>query len=424
MVFYAQHLPSFIFADSMPVYSLTDLNQHIRETIADSYPDNLWVRAEIVSMNVNGYSGHCYLELTDSKEGASSKIKAMIWKGSLKQIDLKFITETGRNLEAGMMVQVLVKVEFHVQFGLSLIIWDIDPAFTVGDLAVKRAKTINKLKQDGHFDANKTRAFPFPADRIALISSPTAAGYEDFCKHLIENPFGFTYGLTLFPALVQGQEAIVSLQEAFRKVETLKENFDLVILIRGGGSRHDLQIFDEYEVASAVAKCSLPVLTGIGHERDESVCDLVAARNFKTPTATADFLLEQSMNAESAAMELLSGISNRLVWSMKSREQDLDRIISRIGNLTNQRLRNIETNFRDCLNKVVQRCQFTTHAIEKDLIKLESEVAAASPKRILDMGYARILQEGKRKKSKAEISVSSPLKIQMKDGEIKASIQE
>ena len=402
----------------MPVYQLRELNQHIRETIEENYPENLWVRAEIAALNINQTSGHCYLELADSGSGQNAKIKGMIWRKTFSELSEKFRRESGKSLEAGMQVQILVKVEFSVQFGMSLIIWDIDPAFTVGDLAIKKAQTLNQLRKAGLLDKNKQIPFPYPADRIAVISSATAAGYEDFCKHLLENPFGFRYKVELFPALVQGLEALPSLRQAVSDVRQRAKDFDFLVVIRGGGSRLDLQVFDEFDLAAALADCPIPVLTGIGHERDESVCDMVAARFFKTPTAVADFLIGQSSEAESEVNRQISRISSSLHWMVRGREQDLDKSLNLIGNTLGQKVHRMDTQLRLAESTVIMATQRKLHQLETSLISLEAMVKAGNPVRILDLGYARIFQDGKRKKSKAEISVSSPLKIQLKDGEI------
>ena len=407
----------FIFA-LMPVYQLRELNQHIRETIEENYPENLWVRAEIASLNINQTSGHCYLELADSGGSQTAKIKGMVWRKTFTELSEKFRRESGKSLEAGMQVQVLVKVEFSVQFGMSLIIWDIDPAFTVGDLAMKKAQTLNHLRKEGLLDKNKRLVFPFPADRIALITSATAAGYEDFCKHLLENPFGFRYSIRLFPAMMQGTEAIPSLRQAFSEVKKEAGNFDFVVLIRGGGSRLDLQVFDEFEVAAALADCPIPVLTGIGHERDDSICDQVAARFFKTPTAVADFLIGQSSEAEAAVNQQINRISSSLQWAVRSREMDMEKSLNQISQALSRQANRMDTKLRQEESRVSLAAQRKLHQLETNLVSLETMLKAGNPSRILELGYARIFQDGKRKKSKAEISVSSPLKIQLKDGEI------
>jgi len=343
----------------------------------------------------------------------------MVWKKTFAELSSRFQKETGKMLEAGMQVQVLVRVEFNPQYGMGLIIWDIDPAFTVGDMAVKKAHTLNQLRKAGLLDKNRGLALPFPADRIALITSAPAAGYEDFCKHLLENPFGFRYSIKLYPALMQGLEALPSLKAALNQVRSEAADFDYLVMIRGGGSRLDLQVFDEFELAAALAECPLPVLTGIGHERDESVCDLVASRFFKTPTAVADFLIGQSSEAETEVNRQISRISSSLHWAMRSREQELEKSLQQISIVLGRQWNRMDSQLRQEQNQLVQITQRKLHLLESQLIAIESSLKAGNPGRILELGYARVFQDGKRIKSKAEISVSSPIKIQMKDGELR-----
>ena len=406
----------------MPVYSLRELNQHIRDTIEEAYPDNLWVRAEIVSCHVNPHSGHCYLELADSSAGAVAKIRGMVWKNTWAPLAERFVKESGRDLEAGMQVQVLVKVEFSPQYGMGLTIRDIDPAYTVGDLAVRRALTLNQLRKEGLLEKNKQLFQPFPAARFALISSPSAAGYGDFIKHLNENPFGFGYQLRLFPALMQGMDAIPSLLQAIGEINRQAEDFDYLILLRGGGGKMDLQVFDSFELAAALAGSRIPVLTGIGHERDESVCDQIAWKSFKTPTAVADFLIGQSNEAENEVYRQLTRISSSLQRAVRQREMELEQGLNQISRALYQECTGMENRLTQTQNRLVQLCQKKLHSLETELVRIESSLKAGNPARILDLGYARVFQDGKRKKSRAEISVSSSLKIQMKDGDINATI--
>jgi len=403
----------------MPVYQLQDLNLHIRETIAESYPENLWVRAEIASVNPNKSSGHCYLELSDGP----ARMKAMVWKSTWAELSQRFQRESGRQLEAGMLIQVLVKVEFNVQYSMGLVIRDLDTAYTVGDLAIRRAQSLERLRRAGLLDRNKALEPGFPPQRIAVITSETAAGNEDFQKHLLENPYGYRYWLKVFPATMQGKEAISSITAALEKLAGEAAGFDYAVIIRGGGSRQDLQVFDEFDIAAALARCPYPVLSGIGHERDESLCDLAAYRNLKTPTAVADYIISQSSEAEMAADRLIQRMASYLHGSVHQREQEVQQVFQQLAGGLNKKTRGVGQQVQELVFRITGQMKKQLHKMELEITTIETSLQAGNPLRILELGFARIAQEGKRIKSIREISPASPLKIGMKDGEIIVKIQ-
>jgi exodeoxyribonuclease VII large subunit len=288
--------------------TLSELNYNIRQALRGHFAKAIWVVAEISEIKVNA-SGHCYLELVE-KDTANDKIlaksRANIWAYSFRLLKPYFETTARRSLEAGLKIMILVQVEFHEVYGLSLNITDIDPNYTLGDMARQRAEAIAKLQADGVYEMNKNLELPLVLQKIAIISSATAAGYEDFCKHLLQNDYGFYFQLKLFPAVMQGEEAVESIISALEKINSHIERYETVVIIRGGGSQLDLSCFDNYWLASHVAQFPLPVFTGIGHEQDESVTDLVAHSSMKTPTAVADYILSKSIEIEGYLQELKS----------------------------------------------------------------------------------------------------------------------
>lgn len=274
-------------------FTLSELNAGIREVLADSFPDQLWVTAEIGELKVNR-NGHCYLELIEKETDTDeilARSRATIWSWQFRFIQPFFETSTGQALQAGIKILASVSVEFHEVYGISLNIKDIDPTYTLGDLARKRREIIQRLTDDGIMDMNKELPFPELPQRIAIISSPTAAGFEDFVNQLQQNNNGFIFYLKLFPASMQGKDASQTIMDALDRIYQHESHFDVVVIIRGGGAQMDLLCFDDYELASHVAQFPLPVLTGIGHEKDESIVDLVAHQKLKTPTAVAEFLI-------------------------------------------------------------------------------------------------------------------------------------
>jgi exodeoxyribonuclease VII large subunit len=274
--------------------TLQQLNLLIKDTIYDSFPENIWVVAEIGELNVNR-NGHCYIELLEKDsetDNIIARTRATIWAWQFRFIKPYFETTSGQALVAGIKVLVSAKVEFHEVYGFSLNITDIDPAFTMGDMARKRKEIIEKLSAEGVIDMNKEIPLPDIPSRIAIISSPTAAGYEDFINQLENNGNNYKFRTQLFEASMQGSRAANSIIQALEQIYALEPDFDVVIIIRGGGSQLDLTCFDDYELAFHVTQFPLPVLTGIGHEKDESVTDMVAHTKLKTPTAVAEFIIE------------------------------------------------------------------------------------------------------------------------------------
>lgn len=280
--------------------SLLELNKSIQEKIKLNFPETLWVIAEISELKVNR-NGHCYLELIEKDaitENIIAKSRATIWSFTFRMLKPYFENVTGHELESGLKILVKVTVEFHELYGFSLNIIDIDPNYTLGDLAQKKAETLKKLEEDGVLSMNKELDFPLVPQKIAIISSETAAGYQDFMNQLINNKYGYKYYIKIFPAIMQGLQAEESIIETLERIFQFEDFFDLVVIIRGGGSQADLNCFNNYFLASNVAQFPVPVITGIGHEKDESIVDLVAHKKLKTPTAVAEFIIEKTLEFE------------------------------------------------------------------------------------------------------------------------------
>lgn len=276
-------------SESLNLSSVLDL---VQDVIEGNFMEEFWVKAEIASFKMAG-SGHCYLELVEKNEQSIvSRVNANLWKFQYKNIALQFLRETGKELGSDMKVLLKVKVVFHSVYGLSFTILGIDPSYTLGDIAAQRAKIINELKAKGLLELQQKLEFPFLPKRIAIISAENAAGFEDFVHQLKLNAYGYCFELEIFTAGVQGDRAEVELIQAFEKVAQRKSDFDCVAVVRGGGSALDLKVFDSYELCKCIAEFDLPVLTGIGHQRDEVIADLVAHESFKTPTAVATFLID------------------------------------------------------------------------------------------------------------------------------------
>ena len=281
--------------------SLYQLNNQVKSHLSDAFSDEIWVVAEISELRQT-QPGHCYLELIEKDETTdkiTAKARATIWAYTYRMLKPYFKTSTGQALSSGIKVLVKVTVEFQEIYGYSLNIKDIDPTYTLGDMARRKKETIDKLKQEGVFDMNRDLLFPEIPKTIALISSPTAAGYEDFVDQLENNPQGYQFHHKLFPAIMQGNQAEDSIIKTLEKIYAYEDVFDVIVIIRGGGSTSDLNCFDNYELAQNIAQFPIPVISGIGHERDESIVDMVANIKVKTPTAAAEYLIDCFEECES-----------------------------------------------------------------------------------------------------------------------------
>ena len=307
--------------------SLLELNRLVRDALELSMPGDYWVEAELA--DVRESAGHCYMELVQKDEFGSTPVaraSAKCWRSTWMLARPHFERVTGERIHAGMKVLLQVHAQFHENYGFSWIVTDIDPTFTLGDMARKRMEIVRTLKEEGVFDLNRELSIPLFAQRIAVISSATAAGYGDFCSQLSNNAYGFDFIVELFQAVMQGEQVEQSVIAALNRINECADLFDCVVIIRGGGATSDLSGFDTLALAENVANFPLPVITGIGHERDESVLDMVANTKVKTPTAAAAFLIE---NLKRVSDRIMSA-GDRITTAVRRR---LDYESMRLGRL-------------------------------------------------------------------------------------------
>ncbi|HUI33335.1 MAG TPA: exodeoxyribonuclease VII large subunit, partial [Dysgonamonadaceae bacterium] len=293
------------------VFSLSELNLSVKETIRETFNETYWVRAETSDVR-HHRNGHCYLEFIEkARDGQSivAKARATIWSNTFALLKPYFEQETGQAFTSGLTVLVRVSIDFHEIYGYGLFVTDIDPSYTVGEIARNRILVLKKLEEDGVLTLNKDLPLPEPLNRIAVISSPSAAGYEDFHSQLDHNNLGVIFYMKLFPAIMQGDKSESSIISALEQIYEFKHLFDVVVIIRGGGASSDLNCFDSYDLATHFAQFPLPVISGIGHERDLTVIDAVAHTRVKTPTAAAEFLI----NKASVTINELMDLQDRLI---------------------------------------------------------------------------------------------------------------
>ena len=355
----------------MEPLKLSELCALIGEALDESLEPSYWVQAEISSLSEKG--GHLYLELVEDKK---AKVRATCWAGNKEMLMAYFEAETGQRLQAGISVLVEVEIQWHAVYGLSLSIVGIDPSYTIGTLARERQQTIKQLEADGLLDAQQLIPLPTLIRRIAVISSPSAAGYGDF-QHQLENS-GYSFVTRLYGATMQGEGAEKSIIAALEAIEEEADQWDAVAIIRGGGATTDLSCFDRYTLCAVCAQCSLPILSGIGHTRDVSVLDMVAHEALKTPTAVAEWLIHR-----------LDGQMGRLAELLVRLKRTADRQI-----LIRQ------------------------HKVEL----LEQRLAACNPERIYRRGYSLLTKNGKVVRSINDLQPGDTVTTHLADGNVQSSV--
>ena len=354
--------------------TLLELNQWIKDALSDAIPGTVWVVAEISELKENR-NGHCYLELVE-KQGNDiiARGRATIWSYTYRILKPYFETTTGRFFTHGIKVLVQVSVEYHPAYGLSLNIKDIDPAYTVGDMALQRKEIIERLQNEGVFDMNKELELPLVPQKIAVISSKTAAGYQDFINQLENNSQGIRFYTHLFEAYMQGSEAVPSIMAALDRIFEYEDFFDAVAIIRGGGATADLSSFDNYDLAFHVTQFPLPVITGIGHEKDDTIIDLVAHTRMKTPTAVAEFFIsgaerfyERLTGLEEEVVHLVREALDSNKQQLEDFAENLNRFIGAFINEKNKQLIKTGNSLQQQVSRFVFNKKYELNNFKHDL---------------------------------------------------------
>ncbi|WP_321518359.1 exodeoxyribonuclease VII large subunit [uncultured Bacteroides sp.] len=405
--------------------SLYELNALVKRALNESLPEAYWIQAELSDVRSNT-TGHCYLEFIQKDQRSNNliaKARGTIWANVFRMLKPYFEESTGQAFVSGIKVMVQVTVEFHELYGYSLTVIDIDPTYTLGDMVRKRREILKQLEEEGVLTLNKELEMPMLVQRIAVISSASAAGYGDFCRQLDENPYGFMFYPHLFPALMQGNQVEESIIAALNEVNNRRDDFDAVVIIRGGGATSDLSGFDTYLLAANCAQFPLPIITGIGHERDDTVLDSVAHTRVKTPTAAAQFLITHMHEAA----ESLEELAQTLIVSVSAR---MDKEHSRLSDLTNRlpmviKNRTIREGY--LLEQLMQRMHV---AIARNLTNrkhrlmlLEQRVNDASPERLLKRGYSLTFKDGKAVTDSAQLKPGDIITTRLAKGEVISEVK-
>ncbi len=383
-------------------FSLLALNALVREAVSEALPDEYWVEAELAECRERG--GHCYMQLVEKDPRSNVPVanaSAKCWRQTWALLHPAFQRATGQSLRAGMKVLLRVYPQFHEAYGFSWIVTDLDPTFTLGDLARRRQEIIRTLKEQGVFDLQRELTLSPFTQRIAVVSAETAAGYGDFCRQLLDNGYGLRFQVELFAAVMQGERVEQSVIQALDRINSRLDEFDVVVIIRGGGATGDMSGFDTLPLAENVANFPLPIITGIGHDRDECVLDMVSHTRVKTPTAAAAFLID--------------GLCATL-----QRVTEAESIIARCAQERLQRHRLELEHATTLLPHLAQRLMTEMrHQLERIQLKLEGY----DPELLLQRGYSITLHQGQVVKSPTQLKAGDEIETRLKEGTIKSIVQ-
>ena len=427
--------------------SLYELNSLVRDVISMSLPDSYWVEAELSEAR-EGYGGHCYMELIEKDERSNTpiaKAHTSCWRNRWMLLKPQFERVTGQRIHAGMKVLLKVHAQFHENYGFSWIVDDIDPTYTMGDMARKRMEIIQALKEEGVFDLQKELKLPMFCQRIAVISSATAAGYGDFCNQLADNGYGLQFTTALFAATMQGEGEEQGVISALNRINEEWENWDCVVIIRGGGATSDLSGFDTLALAENVANFPLPIITGIGHERDESVLDMISFQRVKTPTAAAAFLVDHLTEVYARIEDAQEAIVNYVKRRLQVERMKFERLSTQIPTLFSL----VKVRQSNRLDQLLNRLKVKAERIPADGLhrlemlearlkepvarKLERELhridmlsqraIAQDPERLLSRGYSITLKDGKSIKDASQLKAGDEIETRFAKGVAKAVVK-
>lgn len=430
----------------MEALSLYELNSLMADAVRLTMPDTYWVVAELSELRE--VKGHCYMELVEKDQHARTpiaKASAKCWRSVWQLARTDFEQQTGQRLSPGMKVMLAVHADFHEAYGFSWIVTDINPEYTMGDMARRRAEIIAQLKAEGIYELQKELRLPMFCQRIAVISSANAAGYGDFCNQLSGNDYGFQFEVSLFPAVMQGEHVETSIIAALNEIYAHCTAYDAVVIIRGGGATSDLSGFDTLPLAENVANFPLPVITGIGHERDECVLDLIAHTRVKTPTAAAALLIDNLLRAKQQLDRMEKTIHLASTRQIAYEQVRLQRLVEKLPLMARTALTGqqtlltmlstkINTAARMLLARQQQRVETlaaqlrpaTRHRLQNEQLRLtamEQRLQSLDPRRMLRLGYSLTLHEGKAVHKCSELHEGDEIETVLADGSVRSVIR-
>lgn len=408
----------------METLSLLELNSLVRTSLEKSLPDSYWLQAELSDVNVNS-NGHCYVEFVQKDARGNNllaKARGTIWAYVFRLLKPYFEETTGQAFTSGIKVLVEVTVSFHELYGFSLTVHNIDPTYTLGDMALRRLEILKQLEEEGVLTMNKELEMPYLPQRIAVISSSTAAGYGDFCSQLQGNARGFYFDVELFPAIMQGDRVEESILSAFENILHRQEEFDAVVIIRGGGATSDLSGFDTYMLAAACSQFPLPIITGIGHERDDTVIDSVSHTRVKTPTAAAQYLIHcMDMAADDLQANMLR-LQESAMARLAEEARKIEWYRNRIPTLVVNKIADAKMNLLTIRNDLIQATSYLL-SNERHTLELHKQyLDSLNPEKVMARGYSITMQGGKIVKDAALLNENEAVTTLLYKGRILSTI--
>ncbi|NLE34467.1 MAG: exodeoxyribonuclease VII large subunit [Bacteroidales bacterium] len=405
--------------------TLTELLGLVRDKIYEALPGSYWVVAEIAEMKVHT-AGHCYLEVTGTETPGgkvTARARATIWASKFRSLNIYFTASTGIPLRAGITILFRATVEYHELYGLSLNITEIDPAYTAGDMALRREAIIRRLTAEGVLTMNSGLTLTSYPRNIAVVSSSKAAGYQDFINHLVNNQYGYVFKPTLFEAVMQGETTAASVIEALDRISEMINEYDVVVIIRGGGSTTDLSWFDSYEIAFHVTQFPVPVLTGIGHEKDQSVTDMVAWKALKTPTAVAGFIVERTMECENNIISMAESLVSAVEGAMEAAEERLSSMQNRITATARLVVRVKEEKLVNHAGRLERASANMLKKAKEATDRMEDALRHLNPAEVLRRGFTLTSRNGTIIQSATELKPGDTIKTHFSEGTAESMVE-
>ena len=434
------------FIHDKQVFSLLEVTLSIQKTIAERYQKSFWVKAEMNKLNLYSHSGHCYPELVEKADGKTiAQIKATLWKSDFLRINNNFLEVLKEPVKDGIKILFLASITFDPSHGLSLRIHDMDPSFSLGELEREKQQTISRLRQEGIYNQNKQLPLSQLPQRIAIVSVETSKGYSDYLKVLEHNPWGYKFFNFLFPALLQGDRSVASIMHQLQRIKKVCHHFDVVAIVRGGGGDVGLSSYNHYELAREICLFPIPVFTGIGHSTNETVAEMISFRNAITPTALADFLLQQfhnfSVPVKDAEVKIIDK-AKRLLQEEKQKFQNSIRYFRAITQYQLERSKGevdllrgslqVQSRFMmrrersSCLEKMNQLKKTTSNLLDnfdRSLANMDKQVSMLDPINILKRGFSITTIDGKTVKSYQEIKTGDVITTTLADGQVISEVK-
>ena len=420
-------------------YTLFELNEYIRRIMALNFPEALWISCELAQVNES--RGHIYLSLVQKEDSSQSELEeneesfeipegkiiaqaeAVIWSMQHRRLKRKLGASFDQILKPGLEVLISVKIEFHERYGMKLVIQDVDPAFTVGKLALRRQHTLEHLKKKRLLEKNKQKKLPLVLQRIAVISSERAAGFQDFKKQLSNNPYGYLIDMVMLNAAMQGDLVKDEVIQRMKEVNQNETYFDCIVIIRGGGAKLDLVAFDDVEVCTAIANCKIPVITGIGHDIDETLADLVAHYALKTPTAVAEWIIQKNLFFEMELIDKGRSVEALSQHILNERYLDLEKYSQAIHLNTKSYLQNQNRLLNYIEEELPRNLSLRLKNENKQLDHLTAVLDLLNPENILNRGFSMTLKEGKPVKKVNDLKQNDLIETVFADGRITSKVE-